>query len=41
MQIHNETKLSKREQMKQIYDEENLQAPAESVEFLEYVTKHQ
>ena len=27
--------------MKQIYDEENLQPPAESVEFLEYVTKHQ
>ena len=33
--------LSKKEQLKQIVDEENLESPVNSVEFLQYVKKHQ
>ena len=32
---------SKKEQMKQIIEEENLDAPADSVKFLEYMQKHE
>ena len=35
------TTLSKKEQLKQIIDEENLDSPVNSVEFLQYVQKHQ
>ena len=35
-----EKQLSKKEHMKKIMDEENLDSPSDSVEFLEYVKKH-
>lgn len=33
--------ISKKEQLKQIVDEENLDSPQNSVEFLQYIQKHQ
>ena len=36
-----EEPLSEKEQMKKIMDEENLDSPQDSVEFLEHVRKHQ
>ena len=36
-----EEQLSKKEHMRKIMDEENLDSPQDSVEFLEYVKKHQ
>ena len=36
-----EDSMSKKEHMKKIMDEENLDSPQDSVEFLEYVKKHQ
>ena len=35
-----EDSMSKKEHMKKIMDEENLDSPQDSVEFLEYVKKH-
>ena len=34
-------KCSKKEQMKQVIENENLDAPADSVKFLEYMKKHE
>ena len=38
---HTTVKVSKKEHMKKIIDEENLDSPKDSVEFLQYVKKHQ
>lgn len=37
MQTYGQENLSKKEHMKKIMDEENLDTPQDSVEFLEYV----